>query len=195
MLYSRKMLTELAGNEKILRYHNTIVESENRKILKEIGLPQSVAPYIDFIAEERGGGKCLLDSIDVYEYNQYTYEELKEIENDYKKYIKLASVNSGDIIAIDYNDEIVAVDHETLDEVYVNITLDSFLICIYLYHCFLQNVKNKFKENVFLEDVIEKEDLNKFKEELLEVDDTSLNKESFWEEEITRLYEAIEERD
>lgn len=195
MKYTNIVLNQLLQGNTEIKYNNVNADKKIKSILEDIGLPSSVAPYIDFFSVENGGGKCLLDSINMEIYkDDFSKVEFKEIISDFKKYIKLAHTNNGDIIAIDYNNEIVCINHESLDEIYVNLDLESFLLCIYTYFKFMQNIKDKFEKNIFIEDVIELNDIEELKMSLLNVDSTSLNDESFWSNEIEQLIEEANER-
>lgn len=195
MLYNNKILKELSKECNVIQYKDVNGSEDVKKILANIGLPSSVAPYIDFCSDKDGGGKCLLNYINMSNYKDlYDKMELKEIEDDFRKYIKLGTTNDGQIIAIDYNDEIVCINHENLDEEYINLDLDKFLVCIYKYYLFMKSIKNRYKEDVFIEDVVELSDIVKLKNELFNIDETSLNEDSFWNEQILQLTESFNER-
>lgn len=194
-MISIEIINELAEKDTVFKYNNTVAIGITKKILRDIGLPRSVASYIDFSSEDEGGGQYLSSYFNLSQSgDQYTDKEIKHIKNKFKNYIYLGNLNSGEIIVIDDTEEIVLIDHEDLSESFVNSNLNSFLLCIYEYYKFIKLIKSRFGVDVFIEDVAEINDVEALKEKLLKIDLSISKYEGFWIEELEELIEEIEER-
>ncbi len=197
-MINEKQIKELVGTEKLIKYSKELCSNYNlseeiRKILQEIGIPKSVAPYISFFDEEKGGGKKLSDYYDLSLYEESEFikkEELDEIKIYFQKYIVLGNIEN-DIFVLNEKYRIIRIDYETLDEYYVNYTLDAFLESILAYKRTIDRVQNRYEEMVYFDDNVTKDDIQFLKKKLLEIDGHSIDEESFWSCEIEALEENI----
>ena len=197
-MINKRDLIEIAENDGLVKYSEKLLSkynlpNETREILQEMGVPKYAAPYISFIEEESGGGNRLSNYYDlsVYENSEYIeQEELDKIKVYFQSYIVLGN-SENDVFVLNEKFRVIRVDHETLDEYYINYTLNDFLESLSAYKKSVDKVLNRYNELVFFDDKITEDDIKTLKYELLKIDKNSFAKESFWSSEIERLEENI----
>lgn len=197
-MISKENVIELAETSKIIKYSETLCLQYNLpenilRILKEIGVPESVSPYVIFKEEEKGGLSKLSAYYDLSLYEQsdeIEKEELDEIKIYFQNYIVLGNIEN-DVFVLNEKFQIIRVDYETLDEYYVNYTLDIFLESLLTYKRTIDEVKSRYNENVYFDEYITRDDITKLKENLIKLDRYALDEDSFWSYEIESLEENI----
>lgn len=197
-MISKQSLIELAEDERLVKYSDKLIlkynlPDETQKILQEMGIPKHVAPYISFIEEENGGGKKLSDYYDLSLYEDSEYiekEELEEIKNYFQEYIILGNIEN-DVLVLNEKFRVIRVDYETLDEYYVNCTLNEFLESLLTYKKMINEILKRYNELVFYDDKITVNDIKELRHQLLKIDKNSFINGSFWSSEIERLEENL----
>lgn len=197
-MINEKNIIELANGDEIIRYSNNLslnynLPEDTRKILQEIGVPKYVAPFIDFFDESNGGGKRLSDYYDLNLYKDsenVEKEELEKMKMYFKEYIVLGNIEN-DVFVLNEKFRIIQINYETLDEYYVNYSLNNFLESLLVYKKIVDMVRSRGDETAFFDDEVTENDIKLLKKKLLEIDKYSFIDDSFWANEIERLEENI----
>lgn len=197
-MIDEKKIIELANGDKIIKYSSDVCLIYNlpegtNKILQEIGVPQYAAPFVDFFDEENGGGKRLSEHYDLKLYEDsenIKKEELEKIKIYFKEYIVLGNIEN-DVFVLNEKFRVIQINYETLDEYYVNYSLNDFLESLLVYKKTVDRVRSRSNKMAFFDDEITKDDIKLLKEKLLEIDKNSFIEDSFWAYEIERLEENI----
>lgn len=197
-MVNEKNIIELANGDGIIRYFNKLslnynLPEDTRKILEEIGVPKHVAPFIEFFDESNGGGKRLSDYYDLNLYQDsenVEKEEFEKIKIYFKEYIVLGNIEN-DVFVLNEKFRVIQINYETLDEYYVNYSLNKFLKSLLVYKRIVDMVRSRGDEAAFFDDEVTKNDIKLLKEKLLEIDKYSFIDDSFWNNEIERVEENI----
>lgn len=197
-MINEKNIIELANGDEIIRYSNNLslnynLPEDTCKILQEIGVPKYVAPFIDFFDESNGGGKRLSDYYDLNLYKNsenVEKEELEKMKMYFKEYIVLGNIEN-DVFILNEKFRIIQINYETLDEYYVNYSLNSFLESLLVYKKIVDMVLSRGDKTAFFDDEVTENDIKLLKKKLLEIDKYSFIDDSFWANEIERLEESI----
>ncbi|WP_459480890.1 SUKH-4 family immunity protein [Clostridium saccharoperbutylacetonicum] len=197
-MVNEKNIIELANGDGIIRYFNKLsldysFPEDTRKILQEIGIPKYVAPFIEFFDELNGGGKRLSDyyNLNLYQDSENVEkEELEKIKIYFKEYIVLGNIEN-DVFVLNEKFRVIQINYETLDEYYVNYSLNKFLESLLVYKKIVDIVRSRGEESAFFDDEVTENDIKLLKENLLEIDKYSFIDDSFWSNEIERLEENI----
>ena len=191
-MYSEIKKKALCQSEQIIlleSLHFDFIKERDRKILMEIGIPSSAAPYISFCKEEEYAGHSLRDRICNFE--QVNADDIDAEDAVLDNTCVLGQCGIGYIV-INKRGEVWMLDHESFDEYYVNRSLDDFLDSLYEYKMFISQMHEKYGKDTFIEDVMTKSDLIKLEKALLSIDKEILEEENFWWEEIQGIREEIE---
>ncbi|AGF55365.1 hypothetical protein B0P06_000546 [Clostridium saccharoperbutylacetonicum] len=197
-MVNEKNIIELANGDGIIRYFNKLSLNYNfpedtRKILEEIGVPKYVAPFIEFFDESNGGGKRLSDHFDLNLYQDsesVEKDELEKIKIYFKEYIVLGNIET-DVFVLNEKFRVIQINYETLNEYYVNYSLNKFLESLLVYKNIVDIVRSRGAETAFFDDEVTEKDIKLLREKLSEIDKYSFIDDSFWSNEIERLEENI----
>ncbi|MHC1686067.1 MAG: SUKH-4 family immunity protein [Clostridiaceae bacterium] len=193
-----KEITELADKDKIIKYSSDLYSNHNfpeetRKILQVVGVPKYAAPFIDFLEEENGGGKKLSEYYDLNLYEESELiekEELENIKKYFQEYIVLGNIEN-DVFVLNEKFRVIRINYETLDEYYINYSLNHFLESLFVYKETIDSVLNRCDKIAFFDDEVTEYDIRLLKNKLLKVDKHAFVDDSFWSSEIERLEENI----
>lgn len=198
-MFSKEKIVELAGEEKIIKYSQELckkkfLDQETKYILEKLGVPQSASPYITFLEEDSGAMSKLNSYYDLSIYEQLgnmniSKERFNEVIVCFQKYIVLGNLENG-VFVLNEKYQVIQIDNETLEEYYINQTLDAFLESLLVYKRIIYEVQGRYTEIVFFDEYITEKDIEKLKIRLLNIDEHSLDDNSFWFSEI----ESLEER-
>ena len=193
-MYSEEKMNVLCQNEKKLllqRIRVGFLNDRDKKILMEIGIPGSAAPYIVFCGEDQFAGCSLRDRICKYE--GVPEEDIEAEDAVLDNTCVLGQCDIGYIV-INKRGEIWMLDHESFDEYYVNQSLDDFLDCLYEYKMFVKTIHEKYGQDIFIDDVMTEADVDTFEETLRSIDEEITDEDNFWWEQIQNMRESIQER-
>lgn len=84
---------------------------------------------------------------------------------------------------------VVCIDHETMEEVYVNQSIPQLAECILEYSEFIKRVKEVNGKHAYLNRECNKEDLEVMIGKFTAIDKDCLNHNTFWSEELESLTE------
>lgn len=165
------VIRELSKGDEVLYYsreklNRFKIKDEDKKILSEIGIPRFVAPAINFLKESMGG----LERLSKY------YGINKELE----KYMILANCEEGVVVLDELTDEIDVIKSESLDNVFVNSTLEQFIKALLIYNKITSEIINRNKNSKHYIDNMTAKDLDKIRKEIYNIDNMALSNNSFW---------------
>lgn len=191
-MYSEEKMNVLCEKEKKILLSNInvgFISDRDKKILTEIGIPGSAAPFLSFCGEAEFAGYSLRDRICKYE---GVPEEDIEAEDAVLDNTCVLGQCSIGYIVINKRGEIWMLDHESFDEYYVNQSLDDFLDCLYEYKMFVKSIHEKYGSDTYIEDVMTEADVDVLEKTLRSIDKEILQEDNFWWEEIQNMREDIQ---
>lgn len=170
-MINRDIIRELSQGEEVLHYSREKlsrfkIREEDKKILSEIGIPRFAAPAIDFLKESMGG----LERLSKY------YGLKKELD----KYMILANCEEGVVVLDELTDEIDMIKSESLDNVFVNSTLEQFIKSLLSYNKITSEIISRNKNSKHYVDNMTTEDLDKIRRDIYNIDNMAFSNNSFW---------------
>ena len=199
-MVNEKEIIELAEGDRVIKYKINLfyiskIDKETMDILENVGVPEYAAPYVTFFDQKKGGGEKASNYYDLSLYDNSPYIEEDELIKKKEKLDKCLVLGSieNDIFVLSYNGNILRIDYETLEEYYVNDTLDSFLESLIVYQKIINKVQDRFENMVDFSENITSDDINCLKNSLIKIDKNSLDGDNFWKCEIEDLEENISE--
>jgi hypothetical protein len=187
-MYTKEKKDKLCQKEKTILYetiHFKYLSARDKKILQEIGIPGSAAPYLSFCEEGEFGGFSLRDRICNYENVPLSDVIFDSATLDHACVLGQCGIG---YIVINKRGELWVLDHESADEYYANQSLDDFLDCVYEYRSYVDWIHEKYGQNTFIGDLMTEEDMKLFEQKLLPIDPEVLDEDTFWYEEIQNMY-------
>ncbi|PEI82490.1 hypothetical protein CN679_27820 [Bacillus pseudomycoides] len=143
--------------------------------LLKSGLPESAAPFLNFESTKNG---TLL-----------TLKEKYNVDASYERNIYLGFTGEGNILSMKVpSGMVVCIDHETMEEVYVNQSIPQLAECMLEYSEFIKRIKEVNGRHAYLNRECKKEDLEVIIEKFIEIDKDCLNHNTFWNEEINLFH-------
>lgn len=186
IMYDNNLKNELmeSYNEEILydKVYVNFLSDRDITILTNIGLPNSISPYISIQSTDKYGGHSLYERINDFEKYDKEEQSLKDL-------CFIGLVDYGYVV-IDKVGKIQIFDYEREALRYVNSSLDIFLDCAYEYMKFMKTVNDKYGEDGFFEGLYTEEDIEELKHKISELDEEALDS-GFWDEQIEFLYEDM----
>ncbi|MCR5327295.1 MAG: SUKH-4 family immunity protein [Saccharofermentans sp.] len=179
----KEVLMDLSKEIKYDAVHVDFLSERDVEILTKIGIPDSLAPYIDIEPEKNYGGYSLIDRINIFE--QYPLDR-----EDFKHLCMLGRIDDRYIVIT--GDGEVAVFDVDADELFpVNKSLDAFLDSAFEFAQFIKSVNEKNGECAYIDGNYTEDDVDLLREALTAIDDTSIE-EGFWADELVNLIDCIE---
>jgi hypothetical protein len=185
-MYDQKkkdLLMDMAKEIKYDAVHVDFLSERDTEILINIGIPDSISPYIDIVSEEKYGGHSLYDRVNIFEKQPVNNEEFNNM--------CLFGKNDRGYLVITSDGEVKLFDIEEEELVTVNKSLDAFLDSAYEYVQFINSIIEKNGEDAFMDGDYSIEDVESLREALTEIDDTSVE-DGFWADELVNLIDCIE---
>lgn len=147
-----------------------------KHFLLKAGLPESAAPFLNFEPTKKGSLRNL--------------KEKYNFDASYEKNIYLGFTGEGHILSMkEPSGMVVCIDHETMEEVYVNQSIPQLAECILEYSEFIKRVKEVNGKHAYLNRECNKEDLEVMIGKFTAIDKDCLNHNTFWSEELESLTE------
>lgn len=184
-MYDEQKKEKLLDGEQEVRYDTVSVDFlsyRDVQILTQIGVPESVSPFINMESKEQYGGYSLFDRINIFEKCEKEDSFLKEL-------CLIGSVDYGYLV-IQKDGEIGIWGYESESLSYVNGSLDAFLDCAYKYYQFIIEIQEKYGEDAYMDASYEEGDVELLKSHIAEIDPNAIDN-GFWAEQIECLYEEI----
>lgn len=169
-------------NEKIfplVKYTNNKVDilsinKQDKEFLLAVGLPDSAAPFLSFVKEEKGALKKL--------------KELYDIQQRYGDYVYLGYNASGDLIVLnEESGEVLCINHENSEEQYVNKSIVQLAESLLEYASFVNHINQVRGDFAYLDRECAIEDIRDISNRLKCIDSEALKVGSFWSEEIEQF--------
>ncbi|WP_410983408.1 SUKH-4 family immunity protein [Bacillus cereus] len=142
-----------------------------KHFLLTAGLPESAVPFLNFESTKNGSLLSL--------------KEKYNVDASYERNIYLGFTGEGNILSMKVpSGMVVCIDHETMEEVYVNQSIPQLAECILEYSEFIKRIKEVNGRHAYLNRECKKGDLEVMIEKFIEIDEDCLNHNTFWNEEI-----------
>ena len=199
-MIDKDKIIKISQNEGIVRYSSDLISKYNfpsylNEILKCLGVPKNASPYIKFFSEKEGGGSKLNEyyNLSLYEDSEYvTKDILERLKIKFNDYVVLGSVESN-VFVLNKKYEVIEVDYETLDEHFINDTLNNFLESSLIYQTMIFDIRSRYEHEKVIDfmEYITQDDIELLKRDLIKIDKKSLQDNSFWAYQIELLEEGI----
>ena len=167
-------------NEEILTYSKEKLEKLEmddicRTILTECGISKSVAPFMDFLKEEKGG----FESVSRY-IPQHGMKNEEILENEQMDRCYLFGFYNNCFIALNENGKVVYIDYESRMITYINKNLYTFLKIVVKFNTMMNDYFEENPDGDFFEDGLNEEIIHNFIEFITALDRDAINDDSFW---------------
>lgn len=176
----------LDGEKEILwsSVHVDFLSPRDVEITTKIGLPSSVAPFIELTDEASYGGYSLYDRVNIFE--KYP------LDNDGFKDLCLLGKTAEGYIVITPEGEICLVDVESEAILYMNKSLEAFLETTYEYMKFIETVNEKYDSpDAFFDGQYNDEDIEQLRKNIDKIDDVAAD-DGFWAEQLDMLFDDMQ---
>lgn len=176
----------LDGDKEILwsSVHVDFLSPRDVEITTKIGLPSSVAPFIELTDEASYGGYSLYDRVNIFE--KYP------LDNDGFKDLCLLGKTAEGYIVITPEGEICLVDVESEAILYMNKSLEAFLETLYEYMKFIETVNEKYDNpEAFFDGQYNDEDIEQLRKNIDKIDDVAAD-DGFWAEQLDMLFDDMQ---
>ena len=189
------MIKELADGERLIQYSEEkvrrISNSENiLEVFTNFGVPRTVSPGVDFIREDMGGLGKLSDYLERECYTDNISSEL--LEDKFKVFnrdIVVASYNNCIIVSRNRK-EFIMVDCETLQECFVNSSIENFFECIFQFNKMVNRILETQPDLDYYVEGLKEKDLKELETDIINVEGEI---GGFWNMVIQGLFEEMEE--
>lgn len=154
--------------------------------LKTAGLPESSAPFLNFIK----------DTDDIYKGINKLTKVYTLLEPEFEKYVIIGSCNDGDPIVIntDDNDQIEHLDHEDyFSSKPFNSNISALADSLVAYRNFVSLLIAEKGEDAYFDSNFTDKELEKLKYDLKIADSKIMKKNGFWAEQIEMELEMRED--
>lgn len=179
----KELLMDLSKEVKYDEVHVDFLSERDIEILTQIGIPDSLSPYIDIVNEMKYGGYSLFDRVNIYEKYKLDKEEFKDM--------CLFGKSEIGYFVITRDGEVGGFDIEADELLPVNKSLDAFLDSAWAYSQFVKSINEKNGEDAYLDGDYTEDDVDSLREALIAIDETSVE-DSFWADELDNLIGNIE---
>ncbi|MDF2084870.1 SUKH-4 family immunity protein [Bacillus pseudomycoides] len=143
--------------------------------LLKSGFPESAAPFLNFESTKNG--------------SLLTLKEKYNVDASYERNTYLGFTGEGNILSMKVpSGMVVCIDHEKMEEVYVNQSIPQLAECMLEYSEFIKRIKEVNGRHAYLNREYKKEDLEVMIEKFIEIDKDCLNHNTFWNEEINPFH-------
>ena len=148
-----------------------------RIFLRDVGLPRSAAPYLDFRSPQQSPLP--------------TASEIWRLPDSFAHYRVIGSNGFGDPVCIDEDEEgsIVYLNHDNgFARVFVNSSVPKLAECLLAFRALVRESQSCNGPDAYLDGDIPNDLLDAFVETLKAVDGVALYDDSLWEAEVTNAY-------
>lgn len=177
-----RLVGEFSKEIKLEKIHCKFVSDRDREILTQIGVADSMSPYISLATEEIYAGYSLYDRVKKFE--EYDIDNIQ-----LKTMCFLGHVDFGYIVLTD-DGKVQIFDYDREELVECNSSLDAFLDCCYEYMIFVEEIQKKYGEDALFEGLYNEDDVKELESKMRFVDRVALE-DGFWLEQIDALIEDI----
>ena len=148
------------------------LNEDAKEFLIKAGLPDSAAPFLNFVSSAKGGA--------------VRFNEKDKVGEEFSKYIYLGFTGNGDpICVIEETGRMVYLDHEdNYSERHINSSIHQFAESILEYAEFVKKIKQVNGRKAFLDRKAPSDLLEWISLKLQDIDSKSLNEKCFWKEEL-----------
>lgn len=163
--------------------------SRTVSLLSKIGVPYKIEPSIWFLSCDKGGLKKLADYyVEISNpVKQKSIIEKKEILN---KLIVIAK-SIGNAICLNENNQLVWIDYDDYNELFINNNFEEFLECIACFNKLVDHINQRKTGRMRYYNYITKDEILKLKEQLNNICNNRLNESDFWSIKLKFLEEHI----
>lgn len=156
------------------------LDDTTKNFLFTSGLPAEAASFLSFVGDSH---------LSKYESINLLTNWFDFLEDEYKKFIVIGSDGSGDIIAINSEDnyKVEWLDHEDyFSSRFMNTSLRHLAGCLLVYRNFIQKINIETNENAYIESNFTDSQYKTLLDNIKQIDENAV-KEGFWKNELETL--------